>query len=249
MHVAIIMDGNGRWASSKGLSRSEGHKAGADAVDNTIQACIKVGIPVLSLYAFSTENWNRPEKEVKSLFDLLNIYIKRKLSVMIKNGISLKVSGDISRLPAKSRQLLMDAVEKTDTKTGKASQPSKLLLNICLNYGSRDEVLTAFEKIIKNRISQGNISKISQKPSWSEVEENLFTHGLPDVDLLIRTAGEKRLSNFMLLQAAYAELYFTDINWPDFKENELLKAVGEFQRRTRKFGGLVNTEVKGKANE
>ncbi|MDH4261816.1 MAG: polyprenyl diphosphate synthase [Spirochaetia bacterium] len=238
-HLAIIMDGNGRWAARRKLLRVEGHKAGATAVDKIIQASIQIGIPVLSLYAFSTENWKRPETEVNALFELLNFYLKRKAKSLIKNGISLRVSGDISKLPLKSRKLLNETITNT-------SSLNKLILNLCINYGSRDELLIAVEKLIKKRIVLGDIKKISSLPEWNEIEENLYTNGLPDIDLLIRTAGEKRLSNFMLLQSAYAELYFTDIEWPDFGESELLKALIEYQRRTRKFGGLVEESKTGK---
>lgn len=234
-HLAIIMDGNGRWAAQKGKPRVEGHKAGAVAVDHIIQSCIKIGIPVLSLYAFSTENWKRPETEIKALFDLLNFYLKKKINTMVKNGISLKISGDISRLPVNSRELIKSAIERT-------ASLKKFTLNVCINYGSRDEVLAAIEKLIKKRIALGDIKRISTLPEWAELEENLYTHGLPDIDLLIRTAGEQRLSNFMLLQAAYAELYFTEVAWPDFNEKELLKAIMEFQNRIRKFGGLIESQ-------
>lgn len=231
-HLAIIMDGNGRWATRQGQARVEGHKAGVLAVDKVLQSSLKIGIPVLSLYAFSTENWRRPQVEVMALFELLNFYLKRKVRTMVENGISLRISGDISRLPEKSAKLLTKTIEKT-------AQGDKLILNVCINYGSRDELQLAIEKLIKKRIVHGDIKKISSLPTWGEIEENLYTHGLPDIDLLIRTAGEKRLSNFMLLQSAYAELYFTDVLWPDFDENELLHAVEDFRKRIRKFGGLV----------
>jgi len=230
-HIAIIMDGNGRWASERGLPRMEGHRAGANAVDKVVTCCRKTGIPTLSLFAFSTENWKRPDNEVKALFDLLNIYLKKKLNTMIKNEICLRISGDTSRIPEKSRKLIDSAIQKTSSFTG-------MTLNICINYGSRDELLCAIEKIIKNRISSGDIKKISSKPEWREIEENLYTSGLPDVDLLIRTAGEQRLSNFLLLQAAYAELYFTATGWPDFSDQDIYLAIMEFQKRIRKFGGL-----------
>jgi undecaprenyl diphosphate synthase len=234
-HLAVIMDGNGRWAASRGKPRVEGHKAGANSVDNLLHSCVKIGIPAVSLYAFSTENWKRPDAEISALFELLNFYLKRKVKTMIKNGISLRVSGDVSRLPERSRELLKSSIEKT-------ASLNKLILNICINYGSRDELLMGIGKLIKKRIALGDIKKISSIPEWSEVEENLYTHGLPDIDLLIRTAGEKRLSNFMLLQSAYAELYFTDVLWPDFNETQLCNAIVEFQTRTRKFGGLAENK-------
>jgi len=236
-HLAVIMDGNGRWANRKGLHRIEGHKAGADSVDRIIRACVNLEIPVLSLYAFSTENWKRPDREISALFDLLNYYLKKKFKTLIKNEISLKISGDIARLPPRSRELLKNTIEKT-------ANSKKLILNLCINYGSRDEILMAIEKLVKKRIAMGDIKKISSQPTWQEFEENLYTGDLPDIDLLIRTAGEKRLSNFMLLQSAYAELYFTDVLWPDFDEKELFHAIDEFQKRVRKFGGLTEDVVK-----
>ena len=241
-HLAVIMDGNGRWAAKRHLPRVEGHKAGAGSVDNIIQSCIKLGIPVLSLYAFSTENWKRPETEIKALFELLNFYLKKKINSMVKNGISLRISGDISRLPVKSQDLLKNAIIKTE-------KLNKLILNICINYGSRDELILAMDKLIKKRIALGDIKKITAMPTWAELEENLYSHGLPDIDLLIRTAGEKRLSNFMLLQAAYAELYFTETHWPEFDETELFRAIMEFQKRERKFGGLVEKKIMENSNE
>lgn len=231
-HIAIIMDGNGRWAARKGLPRTEGHKAGADTVDKIIRSCIELGTPVLSLYAFSTENWKRPDTEVKALFELLNFFINKKINTMVKNGISLRVSGDISRLPSKSRKLVEDGIKKTQSL-------KKLILNICINYGSRDEIQTAVEKLIKKRLLSGDLTKLSTRPEWAEIAENLYTAGLPDIDLLIRTAGEQRLSNFMLVQAAYSELFFSDSEWPDFSSADLYKAILEFQKRTRKFGGLT----------
>ena len=232
-HLAIIMDGNGRWAQDKGLSRSDGHKQGADVLDRLLDTILDLKIPYVSLYAFSTENWKRPKTEVTALFELLNRYLKDRLNKMVNNGICMRVSGDVSRLPFISRTLVNTALEKTRKGTN-------LVTNFCINYGSHDEIVHAVEALIAERHS-GNFTK-SGSLTWEDIDSHLYTGGMPGVDLLIRTGGEKRLSNFLLLQSAYAEINFTDTLWPDFDEKQLLEIIEWYQNRVRKFGGLDNPE-------
>jgi len=226
-HIAIIMDGNGRWAERRGLSRSEGHREGAKVLDSLFSTLLELNIPFVSLFAFSTENWKRPKTEVDTLFKILNFYLKKKIDLMVKNDIRLHVSGDISRLPRISQELIELALKKT-------GDCKKLTVNFCINYGGRDELINAFNSLLQEKLSEGVESKITSE----DIEKKLYTHPMPDVDLLIRTAGEKRLSNFLLYQSAYAELYFTELFWPDFDEHELYKSLIEYQKRVRKFGGL-----------
>ncbi|HMV35167.1 MAG TPA: polyprenyl diphosphate synthase [Turneriella sp.] len=222
-HIAVIMDGNGRWAESRGLKRAEGHRAGTETVERLLDHLIKVKVPFVSLYAFSTENWRRPRTEITAIFKLLDEFIIAKLPKMIKQGVRIVTSGDISRLPKRSRELLQDAVKKT-------ARGRRLTANFCLNYGSRAEILRAAELAL----AASKNGKLTEK----QLARALWQPSIPDVDLLVRTAGELRLSNFMLWQAAYAELYFTEKNWPDFAENDIDAAIAEFGRRKRKFGGL-----------
>ncbi|MCX7957387.1 MAG: isoprenyl transferase [Endomicrobia bacterium] len=221
-HVAIIMDGNGRWAQKRGLPRIFGHRAGANTVRRVVEIASKLGIKYLSLYAFSTENWIRPEKEIKSLFNLLRYYVKKEGQNLQKNNIRLIVSGDISKLDDTTQQSLMELKEKLRLNTG-------LTLNLCINYSGRHEIINAVNKILKSGI---------QKITEETFEKYLYTCGLPDVDLLIRTSGEIRISNFMLWKLAYTEMYFTKTLWPDFTSKEFILAVKEFQNRERRFGGI-----------
>lgn len=241
-HVAVIMDGNGRWAKSKGLKRIDGHRRGSEVVDNLLDDCIDLKIPVVSLYAFSTENWKRPATEVKGLFSLLDEFISGKLPRMIEKGVRLHVSGNIAKLPAKSQKLIETAREQT-------SKADNLIANFCINYGSRDELLEAMQSVYLKRLSDlehkkkivaaGDILKqLKARVKHKEFNDQLYTAGLPDVDLMIRTAGEKRLSNFLLYQSAYAEFYFTEVCWPDFNSEELYRSIIDFQSRVRKYGGL-----------
>ncbi|RME91701.1 MAG: di-trans,poly-cis-decaprenylcistransferase [Candidatus Hydrogenedentota bacterium] len=239
-HVAVIMDGNGRWAKKRNLPRSEGHKQGALVLESLFEECIRQNIKVVSLYAFSTENWKRPKSEIKTLFSLLDTFITEKLDTMVKLGVKLFISGDISKLPKRSQKKIETALAKT--KKGK-----KLIANFCINYGSRDEIKRAALLILQSRLqkikSLSELEKVQKrKISEKEFSAKLYTKTLPDVDLLIRTAGEKRLSNFMLYQAAYAELYFTETLWPDFNKKELQAAIRFYQSRVRKFGGLPDSE-------
>ncbi len=225
-HIAIIMDGNGRWAKKRGLPRIFGHKRGVQVVKEIVTACREIGIQVLTLYAFSTENWRRPSKEVRVLMDLLYNYLDSELNDMLTNNIALRAIGDISRLPDRARNKLLNTMEETSGNDG-------MILNLALSYGGRDEILRAVRKIAR----EVEDKKISPKDiSLDTISEHLDTSGLPDPDLVIRTSGEYRLSNFLLFQAAYSEIYITPILWPDFNRNELEKALQDYARRERRFG-------------
>ncbi|MDO4778810.1 MAG: isoprenyl transferase [Tissierellia bacterium] len=227
-HIAIIMDGNGRWASARDLSRTEGHKVGSETVIDITEACDELGIKYLSLYAFSTENWKRPKTEVSKIMSLLNKFISRELNRLHSKNIKLNIMGDITKLPIINRKAVEYALNKTKNNTG-------LVLNIGLNYGSRDEIVSAFKSIHQDLENKKiKIEDISEKL----ISSYMYTYDMPDPDLLIRTGGELRLSNFMLYQLAYSEFYFTDVLWPDFDRIELEKAILEFLRRNRRFGGL-----------
>ncbi len=219
-HVGIIMDGNGRWAKKRGLPRIFGHRAGVKTVRNIVEIASKLGIKCLSLFAFSTENWYRPKNEVKGLFNLLKHYIKSERENLKKNNIKLIVSGDISRFDEQTKRTLLKLIEDLKNNTG-------LVLNLCLNYSGRQEIINAVNKILAS-----GIKKITEK----EFEKFLYTKDLPDLDLLIRTSGELRISNFMLWQLAYTELYFTKTLWPDFSQKEFVLAIKDFQMRERRFG-------------
>ncbi len=220
-HVAFIMDGNGRWAKARGKSRSFGHQKGADVLDGISDRARELGIEVLSFYAFSTENWKRPKEEVSRLLALLFRLLKSKLSYLIKNETRLIISGDLSSLDDKRRKKIEEAMQKTAHFTKRA-------INICFNYGSRAEILRA----VNNLVEKGE--KVDEKA----FENELYTKDLPDVDLVIRTSGEQRLSNFLLWQSAYAEIYFTDVLWPDFTPDKLDEALDWFYNRNRRFGGV-----------
>jgi undecaprenyl diphosphate synthase len=225
-HIAIIMDGNGRWAKKRGLLRVFGHEKGAKAVRETIEAAGKTGVTHLTLYAFSTENWNRPKAEVDKLMNLLVSSLKKEFKTLHENNIKLNAIGNLSELPQKARKELLDVIEKTKNN-------EKLVLTLALSYGSRDEIVKTVREIadkVKNNII--SLESIDD----SIINEHLYTQNLPDVDLLIRTSGEQRISNFLLWQIAYAELYFTDVLWPDFKKEDLYKAIINYQNRERRFG-------------
>ena len=225
-HIAIIMDGNGRWAKQRGKLRVFGHQNGKKTVQRIVEASARLQIKNLTLYAFSTENWNRPKQEVDTLMKLLATAIKGELKKLIENNIRLKVIGNPDHLPESVKKQLNDAEEKTNTNTGMA-------LTIALSYGSREELTNVFKNIcnkVKNNII--SIEAIDE----SVINQHLYTHDLPDVDLLIRTSGEQRISNFLLWQIAYAELYFTEVLWPDFQENDLYEAIISYQNRERRFG-------------
>ncbi len=225
-HIAIIMDGNGRWAKSRGQIRAFGHENGTKAVRTTVENCAKLGIEHLTLYAFSTENWKRPKLEVKTLMRLLISSLKKEMNTLQKNNIRLNAIGNINTLPKKVHDELLHVIEATKSN-------SRMTLNLALSYGSRDE-LTHVVKKIGEKIKNNIIS--TEKIDESVINQHLYTRNLPDVDLLIRTSGEQRLSNFLLWQIAYAELYFTNIFWPDFSKKDLYKAIASYQKRERRFG-------------
>jgi len=225
-HLAIIMDGNGRWAKQKGFLRTFGHENGTKSVRLTIETCGKLGIENLTLYAFSTENWNRPKFEVDTLMNLLVSSLKKEFKSLQDNNIKLNVIGNLNLLPTTVHQELLEVIDKTKSNT-------KMTLTIALSYGSREEIVDAVKRIsekVKNNLI--SIDKIDD----SIINEHLYTHNLPEVDLLIRTSGEHRISNFLLWQIAYAELFFTDVLWPDFKEDNLYEAIISYQKRERRFG-------------
>ena len=225
-HIAIIMDGNGRWAKNRGKLRIFGHENGTKSVKNIVETCSNLGIHCLTLYAFSTENWNRPKLEVKTLMSLLISSLKRESDKLQKNNIRLNPIGNLNLLPLKVSKELFQVVETTKSNSG-------MVLNLALSYGSRDEIINCVKEIgekIKNNLI--SFEKIDE----TVINQHLYTQNLPDVDLLIRTSGEQRVSNFLLWQIAYAELYFTKVLWPDFTEQDLYKAIDNYQKRERRFG-------------
>lgn len=225
-HVAIIMDGNGRWAKRQHKPRLYGHKVGVDSVQEIVECATEWGVEVLTLYAFSTENWNRPADEIGGLMGLLKNYLQKELSKMLQNRIRLTCIGDIAKLPKDVREVLETTMEET-------AGNDQLTLNLALSYGGRSELIRGIRTIAKE-VSSGKLvlDDIDEKL----IDSHLYTAGLPDPDLLIRTGGEARLSNFLLWQASYAEIYFTDIMWPEFREDAFVQAILEYQGRERRFG-------------
>lgn len=225
-HIAVIMDGNGRWAKQRGQFRVFGHENGAEAVKKTVESCAKLHIPYITLYAFSTENWNRPKVEVQTLMKLLVAALRKEVKTLNKYNIKLKAIGALASLPSKAQKELTEVISKTAKNT-------KMTLTLALSYGAREELKTAIKAIackVKNTIiSPEDIDE-------TVINTHLYTHFLPDVDLLIRTGGEQRISNFLLWQIAYAELYFADVFWPDFSEHHLVEALLSYQNRERRFG-------------
>ncbi len=226
VHLAIIMDGNGRWAKQRGKLRVFGHENGVHAVRRTVELAAKLGIEYLTLYAFSTENWNRPKLEVDTLMMLLVASLRKELASLHENNIRLRAIGRLDTLPAKVLKELKEAVEQTSVNSG-------LTLTVALSYGSREELTSAF-KALAFKVKNNIISP--EKIDETIINDHLYTHDLPDVDLLIRTSGEHRISNFLLWQIAYAELYFTEVFWPDFGEDDLFEALKSYQNRERRFG-------------
>ncbi len=225
-HIAVIMDGNGRWAKGKGKPRVFGHKAGVKSVRSTIEACVEWGIPYLTLYAFSTENWNRPKLEVQALMKLLVSSLRKEVATFQENKVRLNVIGNMEKLPTKAQKELKEVMELTKSN-------EKLVLTLALSYGSREEIVKTFIKLSQKTLNnEVEIEKIDEKI----INSHLYTFNLPDVDLMIRTSGEHRISNFMLWQIAYAELYFTDTLWPDFDKECFLNAIIDYQKRERRFG-------------
>jgi undecaprenyl diphosphate synthase len=230
-HIAIIMDGNGRWANRRSLPRVAGHRAGVGPVRSTVETCARLGIEVLTLYAFSVENWKRPRAEVETLWRLLRFYLQKELPELQKNDIRLQAIGKLDALPVPVRRELESVVEAT-------SQNRGLLVNLAINYSGRSEILDAVNSIIETARREGRLDSL--RVDEEMLASNLYTASSPDPDLLIRTSGEMRISNFLLWQIAYSELYVTDTLWPDFNRRELLKAILDYQKRERRYGGLSN---------
>ena len=230
-HVAIIMDGNGRWAKKHAFPRVRGHRKGADSVRTIVTLCRELGISYLTLYAFSEENWKRPPQEVNALMKLLVSFLKRELKVMKRNGIRLNVIGRTEKLPAATREVLLETIRQT-------SHGSEMVLTLALSYGGRQEILDAV-RALATKIKDGLMDPADI--SEDLFSESLYTAGIPDPDLVIRTSGEYRISNFLLWQISYSEIYITPTLWPDFGETEFLKALSEYQRRDRRFGALATT--------
>ena len=224
-HIAIIMDGNGRWAQDKGVDRIFGHKEGANSAKKIIEACSDLNINYLTLYAFSTENWNRPQFEVDSLMSLLSAMLKNEIKELERNNIVFNVVGRVEDLPKSVQNIISDVIDRTKYNTG-------LILSLALSYGGRQEIIDAVNKII--------VSKKSEIIDEEIVKNNLYCPEIPDPDLIIRTAGEYRLSNFLLWQSAYAELFVSQKNWPDFKKKDLMEALKDFENRDRTFGKLTD---------
>jgi undecaprenyl diphosphate synthase len=219
-HVAFIMDGNGRWGKKRKKGRNHGHLNGVKTVSNIVQSSIKFNIPIITFYVFSTENWKRPKKEINFLFNLIKTYFKKEIDNIIKNDIKINIIGKMTNLPSNVKIVLNETIKKTN-------KNKKILVNIALNYGSKSELVDSIKKIeLKSNVTINNISK------------NLYTKGLPDPDILIRTGGQKRLSNFMLWQLAYTELYFLDKLWPDFNGMDLKKIINNYKNIKRNYGNI-----------
>jgi len=221
-HLAIIMDGNGRWARARGLDRSAGHKAGTETAREIVRECRKIGIPYLTFYTFSKENWSRPKQEVGFLFTLLKDFLGQELPSLLEQSIRLNVLGDIDELPLTTRQVLRHAMDKT-------ANCSAMNLNLALNYSGRHEILHACRALLRKQVQPDNLTE-------EMFAAQLYTAGMPDPDLILRTSGELRLSNYLLFQSAYSEFYFTDVPWPDFHVAELHAALEDYASRQRRFG-------------
>jgi len=228
-HVAVIMDGNGRWAQLRHKRRVEGHRAGIHAVRDTVETSARIGLEVLTLYAFSIENWKRPQSEVSTLMSLLKKYLRSELDTLLRNNIRFRVLGRAHELPADVQEELRRAEERTSANAG-------LCFNIALNYGGRAEITDAVRELFRELLHDGrDPSRIDERA----LAAHLYTAGQPDPDLLIRTSGELRISNFLLWQIAYAEIWVTDVLWPDFRRRHLLQAIGDYQKRDRRYGGIT----------
>lgn len=227
-HIAVIMDGNGRWAKERNLPRTMGHRAGMDTIRKIVKESSKLGVRYLTLYAFSTENWKRPEDEVTALMKLVVEFIGKEINELHKNEVVFNVIGDISKLPQVCQESIFSAKEKTKNNKG-------LTLNIALNYGGRDEIVSGVKKIAQEILDNNiKVEDIDEKV----ISNHLYTSGMPDPDIVIRPSGELRLSNYLLWQSAYSEFWFSNINWPDFTERDLHKAISDYQNRNRRFGGV-----------
>jgi undecaprenyl diphosphate synthase len=227
-HIAVIMDGNGRWAKQRGKPRIFGHREGAESVRSILDTCARLEIKAVTLYAFSTENWKRPEDEVSGLMQMLKLYLKKELKSVHKNNIRFQAIGNLARLSEDLQKQLASAMQYTSKNTG-------TILSVALNYGGRAEITEAARKAAKNLLQTG---KSLDDLTEADIEENLYTRGLPEVDLMIRTSGEFRISNFLLWQLAYSEIYVTPTLFPDFRRAEIFKAIIDFQKRERRFGGV-----------
>ena len=225
-HIAVIMDGNGRWAKKQGFLRAVGHNEGVKSVRDVVEGSAEIGIKFLTLYAFSTENWNRPKLEVDTLMKILVSSLKKEIKTLQNNNIKLTAIGNIENLPKKAKRELLDVIDKT-------KDNAKMTLILALSYGSREEMTSAF-KVLANKVKDGTLQP--DEINDSLISKSLYTKDIPDVDLMIRTSGEQRISNFLLWQMAYAELYFTNILWPDFRKENLYEAIYNYQNRERRFG-------------
>jgi len=234
-HIAIIMDGNGRWAKKRLMPRTMGHRAGMSALKKVVTACVDFNIPVLTVFAFSTENWKRPSEEIDYLMKLLVEFLRKEIEELHMNNIKINVLGDYRVLNSVCIKEIEDALALTHNNDG-------LLFNIALNYGSRDEIIRAV-KFLAQKVANGEV--LPDDINQNMFEELLYTSGIPDPDLIIRTAGEMRLSNFLMWQSAYAELWVTDKMWPDFAKEDLYNAINAYQNRDRRFGGLNNRRQDG----
>ncbi len=231
-HIAFIMDGNGRWAKARNLPRTAGHKAGCDRVTDIYEECLAQDIKVISLYAFSTENWNRPKSEISQLFKYLEIFFKKEIDRMLRDGTKIIASGDLSRLPKKTQEIVKEAIKRTEN-------CGNFTFNICLNYGGKAEIIRATKLIAQEVLDK----KISIDDINEEMYDNyLYTKGLPPVDLLIRTSGEQRTSNYMPWQLCYAEMIFPKTPWPDFDKEELRKCIDIYKNRDRRYGAIKDEE-------
>ena len=226
-HIAIIMDGNGRWAKKRGLPRMAGHREGINSVRDIVEVCGQLGVEVLTLYTFSLENWRRPRPEVSALMSLLVGTINKEVDDLHRNNVQVRTIGHLEDLPSQARNGMLRAIEKTKQNTG-------LILNLALSYGGRKEILEAVQKIVQSP---------PQEITEETISSHLYTSGLPDPDLLIRTSGEFRISNFLLWQLAYTEIFVTDVLWPDFRRQELYRAIDDYQSRERRFG-LISEQIK-----
>ena len=227
-HVALIMDGNGRWAKERKLPRTEGHREGCKRIIEIFNVFKRYNIKVMTLYAFSTENWNRPKTEITQLFRYLNSFFKSNIDTFLRDGVRVQVMGDISRLPESSQKVVKDAIERT-------KHLDNFVFNIALNYGSKQELVRA-TKMISEKVKNGDMSV--EDINENTIRDHLYTWNLPDIDLMIRTSGEQRLSNYLLYQLAYSEFIFTKTYWPDFKEDEFVECLKEFANRNRRFGKI-----------
>ena len=225
-HLAIIMDGNGRWAEQRRLPRVLGHRKGVESVQTIVDECMELGVRYLTLYAFSSENWGRPQEEVEALMGLLGTFLKKELSQLQKRGIRLMAIGELERLPKSISKILKDIIKKT-------ADNDRMILNLALSYGSRNELTRAMQALGR-KIEEGTLQ--ADELTEADLDAVLDTHSIPDPDLLIRTSGEMRISNFLLWQTAYTELYFTETLWPDFSRDQLMQAIAEYNRRQRRFG-------------